>query len=441
MHKIWLITKREYLTRVKSKTFLLTTLLAPLGILLFIIVAGFIFSRGSDEKRTIAIYDPSGLLNNEIQNQKNIEFKIEDRDLEALFAAYMDGKYDGILELPPIEDVTKRAYRVKFHSDNRLALDETFTIEDRIRNKIRTYKIDALELDREKLESLRTSVSIDPFTIREKDKKVSSISTMVGSALGGGLSYVLFFLILLYGAQVMRSVMEEKINRVVEVLISSVKPFQLMMGKIIGVGSVGLTQVAIWILLIPIIFSIGGLFFDMNPTDLSSAVNVAGAEAQVSISENQQKIFQVLQELKSMNWLQMIPLIIIYFFGGFFAYAALFAAVGSAVGEDINEAQSLTLPIMLPLILAIYIAFSAVNAPNSSLAIWSSMIPLLSSIVMPVRLPMDPPFWQIAVSVILLIGSVLFLVWVAARIYRTGILMYGKKASIKELAKWIFYKS
>jgi ABC-2 type transport system permease protein len=238
----------------------------------------------------------------------------------------------------------------------------------------------------------------------------------------------------MYGTQVMRSVTEEKTNRIVEILISTVRPFQLMMGKVIGVGFVGLTQIAIWIVIIPIILLIGVQFMGLNESQMQEMNSFSSAQ----MDDSKTMIVQVLTELKTMNWFKIISITLFYFLGGYFTYAALFAALGSAVGEDANEAQTLTFPVMLPLIIAVYIAMSAVSSPNSSLAIWSSMFPLFSPVIMPVRLPFDPPLWQLLVSMFSLLVFAVFLVWLAGRIYRVGILMYGKKASFKELAKWIF---
>jgi ABC-2 type transport system permease protein len=440
MNKIWLITKREYLSRVKSKTFLLTTILAPLSIVLLMVIVAFLMSKGSDDKREFVILDESGILNRELKSSKNISFEFSGKSLEELKKDYEAGEIDGIIEIPAIDDPTKREISVNLHSDIQLALDESMIVENRIEDKIRSYKIDQFGLDREKLDGLRTSITIEPKPILDKDKKVSSLTTVISTGLGAVLSYVLFLLMLIYGAQVMRSVMEEKINRVVEVLISSVKPFELMMGKILGVGSVGLTQVGIWLILLPVLATVSSFFFNVDPTDIGGMTSASGVDIQAAVSEEQNKFILALNELSLINWWKIIPLTLLYFFGGYFAYAALFAAVGSAVGEDVNEAQSLTLPVMLPMILAIYVAMSAISAPNSSIAVWFSMIPLFSPVVMPVRLPMDPPTWQIIVSVVLMILSVFFLVWLAARIYRVGILMYGKKASFKELGKWLFYR-
>jgi ABC-2 type transport system permease protein len=438
MHKIWLVTQREYLTRVLNKTFILTTLLTPLGILVFMVAVVFIMGTGSDKSKIINVYDPSGLLEKELKTRDNLTFQFNDDPLEKQFELYKDKKINGIIEVPPLKDSLASKYTYKYHSDEQLALDENMGIEGAISKKIRNYKLKKLNIDEKILKNLDTDVTAEPVTILE-DKKISSITTVVSSVLGGIVGYAMFFIILVYGMQVMRSVMEEKINRIIEVLISSLKPFELMMGKVIGVALVGLTQIGIWMILMPLIMVIGTTLFGLNADNMSQ-INTGNMPVEEMAMSSQDKIAQVFIEIKAMNWWKILPLTLFYFLGGYFAYSALFAAIGSAVGEDINEAQSLTLPVMMPLMFSMYIGFSAVNAPDSSLAVWSSMIPLLSSIVMPVRLPFDPPWWQIGVSVVSLIIFSIFLVWIAARIYRVGILMYGKKASFKELAKWVFYK-
>lgn len=436
MNKIWLVTQREYLTRVTNKTFILTTLLTPLGILVFMAAVVLVMSTGSDKAKIINVYDPSYLLEHDLKSRDNLTFVFNNDGLDDQIELYKAKKINGIIELPPMEDSLASKYTYKYHSDDQLAMDENLAIESAISKKIRNFKLKKLKIDPSTLKNIDTDVTAQPVTILE-DKKISSITTLVSSAMGGIVGYAMFFIILFYGMQVMRSVMEEKINRIVEVLISSLKPFELMMGKVIGVGLVGLTQIAIWLVLMPLIYIIGAAIFGINTETLP--LNPAEMPQDVALTM-QDKVGQVFIELKSMNWWKILPLTLFYFLAGYFAYSALFAAIGSAVGEDINDANSLTLPVMLPLMFSIYIGFSAVNAPDSSLAVWSSMIPLLSSIVMVVRLPFDPPWWQIGVSVISLLLFTIFLVWLAARIYRVGILMYGKKASFKELSKWIFYK-
>jgi ABC-2 type transport system permease protein len=316
-------------------------------------------------------------------------------------------------------------------------MDEIEAIKGGVEEQVRQYKIRKLNLDTIALNQLDTKVKMDPVSVKES-KDVTSMTTVVSSVLGGIVGYAMFFVILFYGMQVMRSVMEEKVNRIIEVLMSSLKPFELLMGKVLGVGLVGLTQIAIWAVLIPLVITIGTTLFGLESQTADPAALGQAATAGDMVGKKEIALF--LAEVKALNWPLILPLTIFYFLMGYFAYSALFAAIGSAVGEDINEANSLTLPVMLPLMISMYIGLSAVNAPNSKLAVIASVVPLISSVVMPVRLPFDPPWWQIALSVVLLFVFSIFLIWVAARIYRVGILMYGKKASLKELGRWLFYK-
>lgn len=441
--KIWLVTQREYITRVKNKAFILTTILAPLGLLVFFIAVGFVMSRSSDKDKKIMIVDSSGLMKSKMDvDSDNLKVEFTDKTVDQLKAIYPKPEEDkekpfyGIIEILPLKDSMATKFSVNYMSDDQLGLEENYKIRKAVENRLRDIKLTQLNIKESVIQSLDTDVTLEPFTIY-KDKKISSNTAMVSSGLGMVVGYAMFVIILLYGSQVMRSVMEEKINRIIEVLISSIKPFELMMGKVLGVGLVGLTQIAIWMILLPVVSMIGTKFLGVDPATIQQSANLP-QQAEMSTAL---QIGQIMNELGSMNWALIIPLSIFYFLAGYFAYASLFAAVGSAVGEDINEAQSLTFPLMMPLMFGFYISFSAIKAPDSSLVVWASMIPLLSSIVMPVRLPFDPPMWQIAVSVISLILTMFFLIWLAARIYRVGILMYGKKASFKELSKWIFYKA
>ena len=451
MNKIWIITKREYLNKVKNKSFIMTTLLMPLGILAFGAVAAWIFSQSSDEAKKIAVVDPSGILAENMPKLKNIEFVLSDKDLKTLGEEVKSEALNGVLEIPSEIDLEAKDLDIKYYSDDLLAIDESMSITSSIRSSVRNYKIKALGLDKEIIDNLSTDIDLAPASVKkltgekieEGEREINEYTGTIGAILGGSISYLMFFIILLYGTMVMRSVMEEKVNRISEVMISSVKPFELMMGKIMGVGLAGLTQLGIWLVFIPIILMIVMPLMGLSSPDVTDMVNLPEAEmkAAMEAAPDKDKLAQILTGLLEVNWLKIIPLTLIYFFGGYFAYAALFAAVGSAVGEDINEGQSLTFPVMIPLIISIYIGISAVTAPNSTMAVWSSMIPLLSSIVMPVRLPLDPAWWQIVVSIVLMVLFIIATVWLAGRIYRVGILMYGKKASLKELSRWIFYKS
>lgn len=434
------VIKREYFTRVKSKTFLLTTFLAPVAMVILFGVLGFLLTRGSDEVKKVAVINNAGLNISDITSKRNITFDYTYTSEPDALQAYKDKKIDGVIVLPPV-DINQEDYDIVYHSDEQLALDESESIRSLYSKRIRNYKITTLGLDENQLKLIDTDISIDPKTVLDKKKEISSITSLVTSGLGGIVGYALFFIIILYGSQVMRSVTEEKINRIVEVLISSIKPFDLMMGKVIGVGLVGLTQIVIWMVLIAILSGIGMAIFGANVMEsMTPDITQSMPGIQDVATKEMDKMTLVLKELLSINWFKIIPLYLFYFLIGYFTYAALFAAIGSAVGDDIQEAQSLTMIATLPLMVSVYIGFSAVTSPNSSLSVWSSILPFTAPVVMPVRLPTDPPFWQIGLSIVMSIITVVILIWLAGRIYRVGILMYGKKASFKELFKWITYK-
>lgn len=438
MNKFWLIIQREYLTRVKKRSFILTTLLTPLAFALLFVVVGVIFSYKSDDVKKIAVLDEAGVLSEgNISNEENLIFTKESRSLEELRSDFKNTQYDGILLIPEIKNLYAKSYTVYYYSEKNPSLDIETQIKNKVSSRIREYKIASLNLEKKQLEALDSKVELDPEPIDKNAQDSSKIAGAIGAFLGFSMGIIMYMAVFIYGMMVMRSVMEEKTSRIVEVMISSVRPFQLMLGKIVGVGAVGLTQVAIWAVLIPLIATVVNLVFGF---DASSMDMPNDAAAQIDPEEMQFLISQGFTELKQQNWWAILPLFIVYFLGGYLLYSSLFAAVGSAMSDDMGESQSLTIPITIPVIIAFYIMFVTVEAPNSSLAVWSSIFPLFSPIVMPARLAFGPATWQVAVSVLLLIATSLFFVWLSARIYRVGILMYGKKVTFKELGKWLFYK-
>ncbi len=439
MNKLWLIIQREYLTRVKKRSFILTTLLTPLAFALLFVVVGVIFSYESDDAKKIAVVDEGGVLAEaNISNERNLIFTRETRSIEELRAIFPETGYDGILLIPEIKNLYAKSYTVFYYSEDKPSPDIESRIKGKVADRIREYKIASLNLEKKQLEALDSRVELDPEPIDPTEKDASKISGAIGAAIGFIMGIIMYMAVFIYGMMVMRSVMEEKTTRIVEVMISSVKPFQLMLGKIVGVGGVGLTQVAIWAILIPLIATGVNLVFGFDNSQMDAmASNPAAMPDQ---EEMEFMIAQGFQELKAQNWWTILPLFVIYFLGGYLLYSSLFAAVGSAMSDDMGESQSLTIPITIPVLIAFYIMIVSVEAPNSSLAVWSSIFPLFSPIVMPARLAFDPPLWQVALSVILLIATSLFFVWLSARIYRVGILMYGKKVTLKELGKWMFYK-
>ena len=434
MKNLKLIISREYLTRVKKKSFIITTLITPLAIGLFIFVLGFILNYSSGEDKTIAVVDHSGIFNKpaDLARSGSTSFELTDASVEELKENFESTGYDAILYIPEIKNVYAQTHTIFYYSEKSPTLDLEMALTNRVKNKIRNFKIKELNLDKKELDALETSVDIDPEPIIDGEKDQSKHTNVVAAAIGGFMGFIMYLAVFIYGMMVMRSVMEEKTNRIVEVMISTVKPFELMLGKIIGVGGVGLTQLAIWAVLIPIIQIVASAFWGVDTSDLTSL------DPSIDQEEIMSDFSMIMAEIANQNWWSIIPLFLFYFLGGYLLYASLFAAVGSAIGDDMTEGQALTIPITIPVAIAFYIMITAVQSPNSNLAIFSSIFPLFSPIVMPARLAFEPPIWQLLVSIVVLIGTCIFFTWVAGRIYRIGILMYGKKAGFKDLFRWFF---
>lgn len=440
-NKLWLIIQREYLTRVKKRSFLLMTFLAPVLMVGFMVVVTFIFSY-KGEKSRIAVKDDSGLGIVISSNSESVVFVNKNEDLEVLKIDYESLGFDGLLHIPAIKNLNNEV-RVSYYSDKQLSLTTKAGIEGRIAEKVRKQKIKALNISEQDVDNIEnTDVALDEKSLAlnedgelEEEDKINSAA--IATVIGGVAGFLIYIVLFVYGMMVMRSVMEEKTNRIVEVMISSVKPFELMLGKIIGVGGVGLTQFLIWGLLSTGLMFVAGFFMpEIDPSSMQMA-NMGNAP---DVQDMEYQIAQTLELIGQQNWLLIGGTFIFYFLGGYFLYASLFAAAGSAMGDDLSEGQSLTFPITIPIILAIYIMFAVIDNPNSSLATWSSIFPLFSPIVMPARMAFDPPFWELALSMVVLLATSIFFVWFSGRIYRIGILMYGKKVSFKEIGKWLFYK-
>jgi len=439
MHNLWLVIKREYITRVRRKSFILATLLTPLGLAVFMILATAIFSYENDEESRIAVVDEGGVFNGPIPDENGLYFKFVKEDAETI-KTQLRGEnpknYSALLVVPEIKNPRAKDLRVQYFSNEPISIDLDIAVKRRLEKAMRNYKIDRLELDKKALQALDTDVDIrsKKLTVEEGESADTTAASLVGAGLGSIMGFMMYLSIFVYGMMVMRSVMEEKMNRIVEVVISSVRPTTLLLGKIIGVGAVGLTQVLAWMVLIPAVVFLVSLFFGFDPSVAQEMPN----SPDIDPEEVENMALQVMTGIKDMNWWVIIPTFIVYFLGGYFMYASLFAAVGSAMGDDLGEGQSLTIPIIIPVILALYIMMAAIKAPNSSLAVWSSFIPLFAPIVMPARIPFEPPAWQIILSLVIVILSAGVLVWLAGRIYRVGILNYGKKSSLRDMSRWLF---
>jgi ABC-2 type transport system permease protein len=437
MNKIWLIIKREYLTRVRKKTFLLTTILTPLlfagifGVVIYMTVKSITHEK-------IAVVDPQGYLKSSLESGKAVTYNfVSDIDT----GNFVSKGYSAVLYAPKAGINNSDNFRlVTQKSLNRIA---NTRIERDISRALESNMISQeLKVDPKRIDSIKTrakEVGLD--TIKKGESGLKDTSFDVANGIGYAISFLIYITLFVYGAMVMRGVMEEKTNRIAEVIVSSVRPFQLMMGKILGIGAVGLTQFLIWIILMAVLSTVMSSFI---PADVMLQAQQASEQIPGQSQQGSEAIRNLAlaqKSLSTINWPLVIGCFIFYFIGGYLFYAALFAAVGSAVNEDPQDAQSLMFPITMPIVLAIIIMINAINDPGGSLATWSSMVPFFSPIVMMARVPFGVPdtvpYWQLILSMLLLIAGFLFTTWLSAKIYRTGILMYGKKPTFKEMAKWI----
>lgn len=432
MNKTWIIIQREFLSRVRKKTFLLSTILLP--ILLAGVYAGMIyFSVKGNDALKIAVTDKANIFQSELKNNDDISFIFLNNLTEAQLADSVRAKvYTGYLYIPEHINLATDSLIVK--SNKSIGLFSSEKIQRRINSTLREKKLLAL-VSKPQLDSAQRDAN---FKISRLDGNNKTDKAGLIYAVGFGSGMLIYIVLLVYGMMVMRGVMEEKSNRIAEVIVSSVKPFQLMMGKIIGIGAVGLLQFLIWIVLTLGLKAI--IFSGMDSSQVMQ--QIPGGAAQQVPQEGAAAIFSALSQ---MNIPLIVTLFIFYFLGGYLMYSSLFAAVGTAVDEDPQAAQGLMLPITMPIIFAIMIMIKAVNDPNSSLAVFGSIFPLTSPVVMIARvahgIPEGVSVAEILLSMALLIVGFLGTTWVAGKIYRTGILMYGKKITWKEMWKWAFRKN
>lgn len=444
MDKIWLIVKREYLTRVLKKSFLLITILAPVAIATIAVFAGYLASTNSSSKKAIALIDDNHIISAGDIESSSLDYVMVAGDINEVKKTYQEDGYDILVQVPKIDSMEQTSLSVNYYTKEKLSLMTIKEIEGNIRSKMETYKLDQSAINKEQLDRLKLRISLENALLTDSDEtltgdKSSKFSSIIATGLSYLMGFLMYMVIFIFGSMVMRSVMEEKINRIVEVMISSVKPFQLMIGKVLGVGLVGLTQLLIWMILLPVIMYFVNMMFGTSVTPNTGNMAQAG-EVITELQTQGNNLTRFMTEIKSMNWWKILPSFIVFFFGGYFLYSAMFAAVGSAIGDDLGEGQQMMLPIIVPVIIAFIMIPSIFNNPNGNLAIFASMFPLFSPIIMPARLPFDPPTWQILLSIVFLIGGVIVTTWLAAKIYRVGIFMYGKKLSFKEIGKWLFYK-
>lgn len=440
MNKIALIIRREYLTRVMKRSFIIMTFLGPLLMAALMIVPVYLASLSDISERNVAILDETGWFMGKFEKGDNLSFEYVFNDLNTEKENLKAGVYDALLYIPrPDLNIPVNA---ELFSIRQASMNMRSYVRNVMKTEVENRKLMASGIDPEVIKSSKTNINI--VTIRlDEDGGESRSFTEVEVALGIFSAILIYFFIFLFGSQVMRGVIEEKTNRIVEVIISSVKPFQLMMGKIVGVALVGLTQFLLWVLLTGIIYlvfvSVAGMDIQQGAGVLGQG-SVIGGQTEINIQAegNQDSVKQVMEVIRSIHFGTMIFSFIFYFLGGYLLYAALFAAIGSAVDNE-TDTQQFMLPVSIPLILGIVLSNLIVNNPDGPLAFWFSIIPLTSPVIMMVRIPFGVPLWELALSMALLIGGFIFTTWLAAKIYRTGILMYGKKVSYAELWKWLRY--
>ena len=450
MNKISIIIKREYLTRVRKKSFIIMTILAPVLMAALIVVPSLVMmNQDQDYKKIAVIEEGSSLFRGVIKNTKNLEFVyLENVKLSDLKTSFEKAGYYGILYISPevvtvpnaIQIISKKQPPIGLLDHVERALEKEIE-----KQKLMSYKIENLD---EIMKNVDTKISIQTINIDESGnvKETSTGIAMALAYIGGFLMYMLVFL---FGSQVMRGVIEEKTSRVVEVIVSSVKPVQLMMGKIIGIALVGLTQFLIWIFLTIAVVGVikSTILKKSDMTEVTQNVSknlmtgdqdVASAIQTNEMTSGMAEFSKIFDSAMNQPWGLIIICFIFYFITGYLLYASIFAAIGSAVDNE-TETQQFMLPVTIPIILALMVAMGTMQNPESSLSFWCSIIPLTSPIVMIARIPFGVPYWQIAVSMVLMVITFIAFVWMAAKVYRTGILMYGKKTSWKEMWKWLRY--
>jgi len=403
-------------------------------------ISGYFAANAGNGEQNILVKDDSAILAEYLKDTETTKFTYSEKQLTEIKESYGDEGFDMVLHVPAVTDLSANKLEAEFYTGDKPSLMALESLERKLSKAIEAYKLDKSPIDKKTIEDLKMNVTLENAKIKDGDGTgdgSSKLAIGISTALSYLMGFLMYMVIFIYGSMVMRSVMEEKINRIVEVMISSVKPFYLMMGKIIGVGLVGLTQLGIWLILIPVMMFAASAFFGM---DAASSPEAMQAMEMLEEANENGGIQKYLNEIMNLNWLLIIPSFIVYFLGGYFIYSSLFAAVGSAIGDDIGEGQQLTMPIIIPVIIAMVMIPAVFNDPDGPIAIFGSMFPLFSPIIMPARLPFDPPMWQLLLSMIILLASVIFFAWFAGRIYRVGIFMYGKKVSFKEIWKWLFYK-
>ncbi len=458
MHKIILIIKREYLTRVRKKSFLVMTILGPLLMAAIVVVPVYMATRGN-ELKTVAVIDQTGIFFEKFKDTDNIKFHYLLSDLGSAKTNFRQSGDYALLFIPKTEvSIPTNAI---LYGENNVSINVISYIRNVMTKKVEDMKLEAklkdLQTDKKNplnvediLRSVKTVIDVNTIKITDEGKEEKSY-TEISMVLGTFAGILIYFFIFMFGSQVMRGVIEEKTNRIIEVIISSVKPFELMMGKIVGVGLVGLTQFLLWVILTFGIVTVATSTFTSKGSTKHSAEqsivqnaarynpdNLPLPDSATSKKYQNEGASEIFAALSSVNFPVMIGAFVFFFLFGYLMYGSLFAAIGGAVDSE-ADTQQFMLPITVPLILSIVMMQYFIQDPSGQVAFWFSVFPLTAPVAMMIRIPFGVPYWQVALSMGILILAFLGTTWMAAKIYRTGILMYGKKVSYRELWKWLRY--
>ena len=434
MSKIGIIIEREFNQRVRKRSFILTTIITPILLLGLMFAPVLIASLENGQAKEIAVIDSSGTVADRFIGDESVSFVKVDEPLDSVRKDGAD-RYFGVLLIGA--DVFREPSDVKFYTFGPSTMSLERHIASQIAKIIEEDRLRAYDMDNlsEILAEVKTDVKMQTFRLDDtgSQRRSSSIAAMGAAYL---LGFMIYMFVFTYGAMVMQGVIEEKSSKVLEIMVSSVKPFELMLGKILGIASVALTQFVIWMVFIAVT---GLALMQFLLPDVAIQTSGMGM-SEAALGTVDVDAAAVLQSLTDIGFvMRIVGGFIIYFIGGYLLYAAFFAAIGSAV-DNVNDTQQLQLPVTIPLILSMVLLLGVMNEPNGDIAVWFSIIPFTSPIIMMARIPYGVPVWELVLSVVLLYGSFMFMVWVAGRIYRVGIFMYGKKPSLRELAKWINYR-
>lgn len=440
MSNFSVILKREYLTRVKKRSFLIITFLGPLFFAALMIAPSLMMMKSDsmEAKKTIAVLDETDWFNGKFESSdiNTFVYTNTDENIDTLKKLILEGVYDAVLYVPATSlSVPTNA---KLYSNKQIPMSLSSYIKSEMKQEVEHRKLLAHGIDPKIVKSVNTSINISTIRMDEEEGEKTSYAELE-SIIGLALAVIVYFVIFLFSNQVLRGVIEEKSNRIIEVIISSVKPFELMMGKIIGIALVGLTQFLLWIVLtIGIYLVANGIILGPEIMSPSGTVMTEEISQIVDTNQGQNIMLEVVSMIESINFKAILISFLFYFVFGFLLYAALFAAVGGMVDNETDSNQFVTI-LSMPLIVAIVCSTAMINNPDSGLGIWLSMIPFTSPVSMMIRIPFGVPYWQVVVSLLILVLTFVFITWIAAKIYRTGILMYGKKPNLKEIWKWLRY--